>query len=342
MVENLRDSFMNKDILQISKAFEADIKDISASALVDLRTKYLGRKSVLMALLKTIKDVPVEERKQFGADANSLRISIEETIAKIENNFSAQAVSSPIDVTAPGRKYPVGHIHPVTQTLEKLTDIFVSMGYEIASGPEVDDDWHNFEALNMGPEHPARDMQDTFYLLEGYLPRTHTSTVQIRYMEDHKPPIKIIAPGKVHRNENEDATHSWIFHQFEGLVIDEGITFADLKGTLEHVAREIFGPQTRTRFRPNFFPYTEPSGEMDASCPLCDGTGCRSCGGTGWLELLGSGMVHPQVLRNMGIDPDKYSGFAFGMGVDRIAMIKHQIPDARLLWHPDVRFLEQF
>jgi phenylalanyl-tRNA synthetase alpha chain len=215
------------------------------------------------------------------------------------------------------------------------------MGYEIASGPEVDDDWHNFEALNMGKEHPARDMQDTFYLLDGYLPRTHTSTVQIRYMEEHKPPVKIIAPGKVHRNENEDATHSWIFHQLEGLVIDEGITFADLKGTLDYLAKQILGPETKTRFRPSFFPYTEPSAELDASCPQCDGKGCRSCGGTGWLELLGSGMVHPQVLRNMGVDPEKYSGFAFGMGVDRIAMIKHQIADARLLWHPDVRFLEQ-
>ncbi len=329
---------MNKNIEQIKVNFTKDLASLELSAV---RTKYLGRKSELSALLKGIKDVEPSERKQFGADANALRVYIEAEIAKKEA-ATVDTAEKPFDVTAPGTLYPVGHIHPVHQTLEKLTDIFTSMGYEIASGPEVDDDWHNFEALNMGPEHPARDMQDTFYLLDGFLPRTHTSTVQIRYMEEHKPPIKIIAPGKVHRNENEDATHSWIFHQFEGLVIDEGITFANLKGTLEHVAKEIFGPNTRTRFRPNFFPYTEPSAEMDASCPQCDGKGCRSCGGTGWLELLGSGMVHPQVLRNMGIDPEKYSGFAFGLGVDRIAMIKHQIPDARLLWHPDVRFLEQF
>lgn len=194
----------------------------------------------------------------------------------------------------------------------------------------------------MGKEHPARDMQDTFYLTDGNLPRTHTSSVQIRYMEGHKPPIKIISVGKVHRNENEDATHSWIFHQVEGLVVGEGVTFADLKGTLDLVAKKILGPETKTRFRPNFFPYTEPSAEMDASCPQCGGKGCRSCGGTGWLELLGSGMVHPQVLRNMNIDPEKYSGFAFGLGVERIAMIRHNIPDVRYFWHPDTRFLEQF
>lgn len=333
---------MNKDIQSLKQAFEKDVAAARSTDIASLKTKYLGRKSALSSLLKGIKDITANERKAYGAEVNQLRATIEESLVDIEKKTSSKEVAKAIDVTAPGRHYPVGHIHPVNQTLEKLTDLFVSMGYEVASGPEIDDDWHNFEALNMGPEHPARDMQDTFYLLEGYIPRTHTSTVQIRYMEEHKPPIKIIAPGKVHRNENEDATHSWVFHQFEGLVIDEGITFADLKGTLEHVAKQIFGPDTRTRFRPNFFPYTEPSAEMDASCPRCDGKGCRSCGGTGWLELLGSGMVHPQVLRNMGIDPEKYSGFAFGMGVDRIAMIKHQIPDARLLWHPDVRFLEQF
>lgn len=333
---------MNKKVIQIRDDFETDIAKVSSAEVAAIRTKYLGRKSALASLLKGIKDLPATERKQFGADANTLRVEIENRILDLEKSTSDKHVTRPIDVTAPGRSYPVGHIHPVNQTLERLTDIFVAMGYEVASGPEVDDDWHNFEALNMGPEHPARDMQDTFYLLEGFIPRTHTSTVQIRYMEEHKPPIKIIAPGKVHRNENEDAGHSWVFHQFEGLVIDEGITFADLKGTLEHFAKEIFGPDTKTRFRPNFFPYTEPSAEMDASCPNCKGVGCRTCGGTGWMELLGSGMVHPQVLRNMGIDPEKYSGFAFGLGVDRIAMIKHQISDIRLLWHPDVRFLEQF
>ena len=333
---------MNKKIIQIRNEFESDVAKVGPTEIAGIRTKYLGRRSALASLLKSIKDVPVAERKQFGADANALRAHIETRISELEKSLTGAKAVKPIDVTAPGSSYPVGHIHPVNKTLEDLTDIFVAMGYEVASGPEVDDDWHNFEALNMGPEHPARDMQDTFYLLEGFIPRTHTSTVQIRYMEEHKPPIKIIAPGKVHRNENEDAGHSWVFHQFEGLVIDEGVTFADLKGTLDHLAKEIFGPETKTRFRPNFFPYTEPSAEMDASCPRCKGKGCRTCGDTGWMELLGSGMVHPQVLRNMGIDPEKYSGFAFGLGVDRIAMIKHQIPDIRLLWHPDVRFLEQF
>ncbi len=333
---------MNQNLQKLHDQFVGEVAAVKPATISDLRLKYLGRKSELSALLKSIKDLPVAERKQFGADANTLLKSIEQEIANKEAEFAKNKNVAPIDITAPGHSYPVGHIHPVSQTLEELTDIFVAMGYEVASGPEVDDDWHNFEALNMGKEHPARDMQDTFYLLDGYIPRTHTSTVQIRYMEQNKPPIKIVSPGKVHRNENEDATHSWVFHQFEGLVIDEGITMADLKGTLDHFAKQIFGPGTKTRLRPNFFPYTEPSAELDASCPQCDGRGCRSCGGTGWLELLGSGMVHPQVLRNMGIDPEKYSGFAFGVGVERIAMIKYGISDVRNCWHPDVRFLEQF
>jgi phenylalanyl-tRNA synthetase alpha chain len=271
-----------------------------------------------------------------------MMMGMEQLLSIKENELNKVVNTESIDITAPGRFYPVGHLHPVTQVLNELVGIFESLGYEVADGPEVEDDWHNFEALNMGPEHPARDMQDTFYLTDSNLPRTHTSSVQIRYMENHKPPIKIISVGKVHRNENEDATHSWIFHQVEGLVVGEGVTFADLKGTLDLVAKKILGPDTKTRFRPNFFPYTEPSAEMDATCSQCKGAGCRSCGGTGWLELLGSGMVHPNVLRNMGIDPEKYSGFAFGLGVERIAMIKHNIPDVRYFWHPDTRFLEQF
>ncbi|MEI6267018.1 MAG: phenylalanine--tRNA ligase subunit alpha [bacterium] len=330
------------DIIEkIRKEFDDEIQVIDTSSLEFIKTKYIGRKSQLNEILRSLKDATIEERKIVGSKANELQKHIEQAILEKENQFSS-VTGDALDVTSPGRTYPLGHVHPVNQVVTELVGIFKNLGYEVAEGPEIEDEWHNFEALNMPNNHPARDMQDTFYLKNGAIPRTQTSSVQIRYMEDNKPPIKIISPGKVHRNENEDATHSWVFHQLEGLVIDEGVTFADLKGTLELVAKKIFGPDTKTRFRPNFFPYTEPSAEMDASCPQCNGRGCRSCGGTGWLELLGAGMVHPQVLRNMGIDPEKYSGFAFGLGIDRIAMIKHQIPDARLFWHPDVRFLEQF
>jgi len=322
--------------------FTKELEGTTPKSLEIVRTKYLGRKSELNDILKSLGAMSLEEKKVTGAAANKTRIEMEQLLAAKENELNKVVDTESVDITAPGRLYPVGHLHPVTQVLNELVGIFESLGYEVADGPEVEDDWHNFEALNMGPEHPARDMQDTFYLTDGNLPRTHTSSVQIRYMENHKPPIKIISVGKVHRNENEDATHSWIFHQVEGLVVGEGVTFADLKGTLDLVAKKILGPDTKTRFRPNFFPYTEPSAEMDATCPQCKGAGCRSCGGTGWLELLGSGMVHPNVLRNMGIDPEKYSGFAFGLGVERIAMIKHNIPDVRYFWHPDTRFLEQF
>jgi len=332
----------NNKITTILQSFKGEIAAATPKTLESIRTKYLGRKSDLNTILKSLATLSVEERKTVGAEANKAKVEMEKAFAAREKELNQTIDAEKIDITAPGAKYKAGHIHPISQVLTEMVDIFTSLGYEVADGPEVEDDWHNFEALNMGPEHPARDMQDTFYLEGGNLPRTHTSSVQIRYMEKHKPPIKIISIGKVHRNENEDATHSWIFHQVEGLVVAEGITFADLKGTLDLVAKKILGPETKTRFRPNFFPYTEPSAEMDASCPQCKGAGCRSCGGTGWLELLGSGMVHPEVLRKMGIDPTKYSGFAFGFGVERIAMIRHNIPDIRYFWHPDVRFLEQF
>lgn len=333
---------MQEKVEKILASFQSEIVKTTPKTLEQVRTKYLGRKSELNAILKSLGTMSIEERKVVGAAANKTRVTIEAALAAKEAELNDTIDSEKIDITAPGKDYTIGHKHPVSQVLEEMIGIFTSLGYEVADGPEVEDDWHNFEALNMGKEHPARDMQDTFYLTDGNLPRTHTSSVQIRYMEGHKPPIKIISVGKVHRNENEDATHSWIFHQVEGLVVGEGVTFADLKGTLDLVAKKILGPETKTRFRPNFFPYTEPSAEMDASCPQCGGKGCRSCGGTGWLELLGSGMVHPQVLRNMNIDPEKYSGFAFGLGVERIAMIRHNIPDVRYFWHPDTRFLEQF
>ncbi len=333
---------MLEKISKLVDEFKKELSGTTPKSVELVRTKYLGRKSELNELLKSLGKLTLAEKKTVGAAANKARVEMEHLLATKEQELHRVIDTESVDVTAPGRLYPVGHLHPVTQVLEDLVDIFSSLGYEVADGPEIEDDWHNFEALNMGPEHPARDMQDTFYLKDGNLPRTHTSSVQIRYMENHKPPIKIISIGKVHRNENEDATHSWIFHQVEGLVVGENVTFADLKGTLDIVAKKIFGPETETRFRPSFFPYTEPSAELDATCPQCKGKGCRSCGGSGWLELLGSGMVHPNVLRNMGIDPEKYSGFAFGLGVERIAMIKHNIPDVRYFWHPDTRFLEQF
>lgn len=332
----------NDKITKILDAFAADLAKASPKTIESVRTKYLGRKSDLNLILKSLSGLSVEERKTVGATANKAKVQMEQATQKRENEINLVIDEEKIDITAPGASYPIGHIHPVSQVLTEMVKLFTSLGYEVADGPEVEDDWHNFEALNMGPEHPARDMQDTFYLTDGNLPRTHTSSVQIRYMEEHKPPLKIISIGKVHRNENEDATHSWIFHQVEGLVVAEGITFADLKGTLDLVAKKILGPDTKTRFRPSFFPYTEPSAEMDANCPHCKGNGCKACGGAGWLELLGSGMVHPDVLRKMNIDPEKYSGFAFGLGVERIAMIRHNIPDVRYFWHPDIRFLEQF
>jgi phenylalanyl-tRNA synthetase alpha chain len=329
-------------IAKILVSFKGEIADANPKTLEQIRTKYLGRKSDLNLILKSMGSLSVDVRKSLGATANKARVEMEQIVAAREKQLSSVLDEEKIDITAPGKLYRSGHIHPVSQVLTEMVEIFTSLGYEVADGPEVEDDWHNFEALNMGPEHPARDMQDTFYLEDGNLPRTHTSSVQIRHMENHKPPLKIISIGKVHRNENEDATHSWIFHQVEGLVVAEGITFADLKGTLDMVAKKILGSDTKTRFRPSFFPYTEPSAELDASCPQCKGIGCRSCGGTGWLELLGSGMVHPEVLRKMNIDPEIYTGFAFGLGVERIAMIRHNIPDVRYFWHPDVRFLEQF
>lgn len=333
---------MKEKLEKILDSAKKDITKVDNSNLEEFKIQYLGRKSELSDVLKSLGKLSLEEKKSLGAFANKIRKEIEILYTKKEQELLGAKNEKWLDITAPGKKYETGHIHPANIVTDEILEIFKTLGYEIVDGPEVEDDWHNFEALNMGPDHPARDMQDTFYLTNGALPRTHTSNVQIRYMENNKPPIKIVSAGKVHRNENEDATHAWVFHQIEGLVIDKGVTFADLKGTLEYLVRAILGPDTKTRFRPSYFPYTEPSAEMDASCPHCKGVGCRSCGGSGWLELLGSGMVHPQVLENMGIDSKIYTGFAFGMGPERIAAIKYKIPDVRYFWHPDVRFLEQF
>ena len=303
--------------------------------LEQARVKLLGRKGELTEQLRLVGQLPPDQRAAAGQAANRQRRQVEAWLADRENQLKAsqleQAAATPVDLTAPGSGDGLGHRHPVSLVLDELVQVFWQMGYQVAEGPEIETDWYNFEALNLGADHPARDMQDTFYLQEGNLPRTHTSNVQIRFMEHHKPPVRIIAPGKVHRNENEDTTHSWIFHQLEGLVVDEGITIGDLKGTLYQMLQGVLGEGTELRLRPNYFPYTEPSVEMDARRP-----------GGEWLELGGAGMVHPQVLRNVGLDPEKYSGFAFGFGPERIAAIKYGVTDVREFWRPDFKFLEQF
>jgi phenylalanyl-tRNA synthetase alpha chain len=326
----------------------------SPAELEALRVQYLGRKGSVTEQLKAVGSLPPDQRAAAGQAANALRIAVEKALAKrgekLEKELLEKDFSIPLDVTAPGEAVVLGHRHPVSIILDDLVDLFWQMGYQVAEGPEVETEWHNFEALLVGKDHPARDMQDTFYLEEGNLPRTHTSAVQIRYMQAHKDhlPIRIIAPGKVYRNEDEDARHSWSFYQIEGLVVDEGINLADLKGTLETMMRGVLGNETQIRLRSNYFPYTEPSVEMDATCVICHGVGivheraCALCSGTGWLELGGAGMVHPQVLANVGIDPERYSGFAFGFGPERIATLKYGVGDVREFWRPNFKFLEQF
>lgn len=311
-----------------------------------LRVETLGRKSLVAQTLRSVGSLPEKDRAKAGAAANTAVQQLEAALmaaeARVMNDeLDKAAQAEPIDITAPGR-VSYGHSHPVSAMIDELVRVFWQMGYQVADGPEIESEWYNFEALNLGPDHPAREMQDTFYLADAHLPRTHTSGVQIRHMEKHKPPIRIIAPGKVYRNEDEDARHVWMFHQVEGLVVDRNISMADLKGTLLAMMRGVLGDDTKIRLRPSYFPYTEPSVELDATCVVCSGKGCTTCSGTGWLELGGAGMVHPQVLRNVGIDPEQFSGFAFGFGPERIAAIKYQIPDIREFWRPDLRFLEQF
>ena len=330
-------------------------KAASLEELELLRVDILGRKGRLTSSLRELGTMVPEDRKEAGAKINAVKTSIETAIEARKSELielkDDSAIKQPLDLTAPGLQLPYGHRHPVSVVLDDLVDVFWQMGYQVVEGPEVETEWYNFEALNIGADHPARDMQDTFYLEGGHIPRTHTSAVQIRHMEINKDnlPIRIVAPGKVFRNEDEDARHSWIFHQIEGLVVDEGITIGDLKGTLEAMMRGVLGEETKIRLRSNYFPYTEPSVEMDATCVICNGTGkqvgavsCKMCGGTGWLELGGAGMVHPQVLRNAGIDPNKYSGFAFGFGPERIAAIKYGVGDVREFWRPNFNFLKQF
>lgn len=315
--------------------------------LQELKVKYLGKKGEVTAMLKGLGGMAPEERPVFGQKVNSLREEIEKSMERREREVKEKLMEQKlqkekIDVTMPGKNIELGSVHPITQVIEEVKEIFLGMGYSIADGPEVETAVYNFDKLNTPADHPARDLQDTFYITEDIILRTQTSPVQARVMENQKPPIKIICPGAVYRSDTLDATHSPVFHQIEGLVIDKNITMSDLKGTLEMFAKNCLGPNTKVRFRPHHFPFTEPSAEADVSCFVCGGKGCRVCKNEGWIELLGCGMVHPKVLENCGIDPNEYTGFAFGFGVERIAMAKFGIDDLRLLYENDVRFLKQF
>lgn len=317
--------------------------------LNDIRVAYLGKKGPITEVLKGMGKLSAEERPKMGALANEVRDVISASISERQQVLEKAAVearlaSETIDVTLPGRSIQTGNSHPLTRIIEELEDLFVGMGFTVAEGPEVEQDYYNFEALNLPKGHPARDMQDTFYITEEILLRTHTSPMQARTMEKHKGkgPVKIICPGKVYRRDNDDATHSHQFMQIEGLVVDENIRMSDLKGTLEVFAKKMFGEEREIRLRPSFFPFTEPSVEVDISCKICHGDGCHVCKGTGWIEVLGAGMVHPNVLEMAGFDSKKYSGFAFGMGAERIAMLKYGIDDIRHYYTNDIRFLKQF
>ena len=321
--------------------------DITLSTLEELRIAYLGKKGSLTAVLRGMGSLSAEERPVVGQMANEVRAQLEDAIEKTarrlrEKELSDRLMRERVDVTVPVERALLGAHHPLFQVERQMSDIFVSMGFDIAEGPEVELDYYNFQALNIPENHPARDTQDTFYITDRILLRSQTSPVQVRTMEKQRPPIRVISPGRVYRSDALDATHSPVFHQLEGLVVDKGITMGDLKGMLETFAKHMFGGNTRIRFRPHHFPFTEPSTEVDVSCFACGGKGCRLCKGEGWIEILGAGMVHPNVLRGCDIDPEEYSGFAFGMGIERITMTKYGIDDIRLLYENDKRFLAQF
>lgn len=327
----------------------AEVDSFTASKkdeLEQFRLKFLSKKGILTDLFAEMKQIAPESRKQFGQKVNELKNKAEEKLKLFTEQFESVdgAQTEGIDLSLPGEPFATGTRHPVSIVRNRIIDIFNRIGYVVAEGPEIEDDWHNFTALNFPPEHPARDMQDTFFLEDekGMALRTHTSSVQVRIMETQKPPIRVVAPGRVYRNEAISARAHCLFHQVEGLYIDKGVTFADLKQTLLYFAREMFGDTTEIRLRPSYFPFTEPSAEMDVSCNICGGKGCNVCKYTGWLEIMGCGMVDPAVLSNCGIDPNTYSGFAFGMGVERIAMLRYAVKDLRLYFENDLRFLSQF
>ncbi|OGW74547.1 MAG: phenylalanine--tRNA ligase subunit alpha [Nitrospirae bacterium RIFOXYC2_FULL_44_7] len=333
------DSFKKAFLIELDKA-------ASIAELQRVRIKYLGKKGLLTALLKNLSTIPTEEKRPFGKAVNELKGFVENDIASKESDvgnadLKKRLSSETIDVTLPGKYTPVGREHPINKVLKEIEDIFVSMGFGIEEGPQVELDYYNFEALNVPKDHPARDMQDTFYITDDVLLRTHTSPVQIRTMEKKKPPLRFIAPGKVYRCD-ADISHTPMFHQVEGLMVDTDVSFSDLKGVLETFIHRMFSPETPVRFRPSFFPFTEPSAEVDIGCIFCKGSGCQVCKKTGWLEILGAGMVNPRGFEMVGYNPEIYTGFAFGMGVERITMLKYGIDDIRLFFENDLRFLRQF
>jgi phenylalanyl-tRNA synthetase alpha chain len=338
---------MIKDLEELQKKAEEELSRAGTEEeLLVIKTKYLGRKGLLTGLLRNITSLPTEERALFGKRSNEVKDILTAKIEDILQDIASRKrdetlLRERIDVTLPGRGIRYGRIHPVTQVSREICDIFAGLGFSVVEGPEVELDYYNFEALNIPKDHPARDMQDTFYVEENIVLRTHTSPVQIRTMEKQKPPVRILSPGRVYRPDS-DVSHTPMFHQIEGLLVDRGITFGDLKGVLTFFIKKVFGEETAIRFRPSFFPFTEPSAEVDIQCVMCHGTGCRVCGQSGWLEILGSGMVDPEVFKNVGYDPEEVSGFAFGLGLERIAMLKYGVSDIRLFFENEWRFLEQF
>jgi phenylalanyl-tRNA synthetase alpha chain len=338
---------MTAELAALREQAEAELRKAETEEeLLAVRTRYLGRKGLLTGLLRNISSVPPEERPEFGTRCNEIKESLS---ARIDQLIAGREASrreevllrERIDVSLPGRGVRYGSLHPVTQIREEICRIFAGFGFSVVEGPEVELDYYNFEALNIPKNHPARDMQDTFYIEENIVLRTHTSPVQVRIMEKTRPPVRILSPGRVYRRDS-DVSHTPMFHQIEGLLVDRGVTFGDLKGILTAFLKQVFGEETALRFRPSFFPFTEPSAEVDIRCVMCSGRGCRVCGQSGWLEILGSGMVDPEVFKNVGYDPEIYTGFAFGLGLERIAMLKFGISDIRLFFEGDMRFLEQF
>ncbi len=339
---------MQETINTIRHGCLEDLKSATTTADVEaVKVKYLGRKGPVQALMKELKSVSAEDRPQVGKDINDLRDALEaacsEALQRLYSAESGQRLASEVlDITLPGRRSYQGAKHIVNTVMDQLLDVMVGMGFSIQDGPEIETDYYNFEALNFAKDHPARDMQDTFYLAPEVLLRTHTSNIQVRVMESHKPPLRFVAPGRCYRNETVSSRHHVFFHQIEGVYIDKGVTFSNLMATIEEFLQGVFGPDVVTRFRPSYFPFVEPGLEVDMQCTLCGGSGCSMCKHSGWLELMGAGMIHPDVLRNGGIDPEEYSGYAWGLGVERIANLKYQVNDIRLYYENDVRFLEQF
>ena len=333
-------------IQKIRSEFRSDLENLSSEngAVDQIRIKYLGRKGLVASLFVQMGKVDADERPKMGKILNELKSELTLEIDRLSKSETAESKTdgSDIDLTLPGDPIPVGSIHPLTQVMEEIKSIFLKLGFSLAYGPEIDTEFYNFEALNIPKHHPARDMQDTFYISDEVLLRTHTSDTQIHFMENNTPPVRIIAPGRVYRNEDVSVRSYCLFHQIEGLYVDAGVTFAELKGTLDFFARELFGKDVKIRFRPSYFPFTEPSAEMDVSCIFCKGKGCSICKKTGWLEILGCGMVDPEVYKSVKYDPDKWTGYAFGLGIERIAMLKYGVQDIRLFYSGDVRFLRQF